>query len=99
MENLEQIKLAIDVEIKHRYIDIHGKTQAFSTFIKKEAQKRCQKFIGYPMIQANEKTEETSLATITEEIFLLKKIKIPIKIHQAVAMMVEEQEVERYMTL
>ena len=39
MENLEQIKLAIDVEIKHRYIDIHGKTQAFSSFIKKEAQK------------------------------------------------------------
>ncbi len=34
MENLEKIKLAIDVEIKHRYIDIHGKKQAFSTFIK-----------------------------------------------------------------
>ena len=34
MENLEKIKLAIDVEVKHRYIDIHGKKQAFSTFIK-----------------------------------------------------------------
>ena len=34
MENLEKIKLAIDVEIKHRYIDIHGKKQAFSSFIK-----------------------------------------------------------------
>ena len=39
MENLEKIKLAIDVEVKHRYIDIHGKTQSFSDFIKKEAQK------------------------------------------------------------
>lgn len=39
MENLEQLKVAIDVEIKHRYIDIHGKKQAFSSFIKKEAQK------------------------------------------------------------
>ncbi len=39
MENLEQIKLAIDVEVKHRYIDIHGKKQAFSSFIKKEALK------------------------------------------------------------
>ena len=39
MENLEQIKLAIDVEIKHRYIDIHGKKQVFSSFIKKEAEK------------------------------------------------------------
>lgn len=40
MENLEQIKLAIEVEIKHRYIDIHGKKQSFSTFIKKEAEKK-----------------------------------------------------------
>lgn len=40
MENLEQIKLAIDVEIKHRYIDIHGKKQSFSSFIKKEAEKK-----------------------------------------------------------
>jgi len=40
LENLEQIKLAIEVEIKHRYIDIHGKKQSFSTFIKKEAEKK-----------------------------------------------------------
>ena len=34
MENLDQIKLAIDVEVKHRYIDIHGRKQAFSSYIK-----------------------------------------------------------------
>lgn len=39
MENLEQIKLAIDVEVKHRYIDIRGKKQSFSSFIKQEAKK------------------------------------------------------------
>ncbi len=39
MENLEKIKLAIEVEIKHRYIDIHGKISSFSCFIKKEAEK------------------------------------------------------------
>lgn len=39
MENLDQIKQAIEVEIKHRYIDIHGKKQSFSSFIKKEAEK------------------------------------------------------------
>lgn len=39
IDNLEQIKRAIDVEVKHRYIDIHGKSQAFSSFIRKEAQK------------------------------------------------------------
>ena len=40
MENLEKIIQAINVEIKHRYIDIHGKKQAFSSFIKKEAEKQ-----------------------------------------------------------
>lgn len=39
IDNIEQLKRAIDVEIKHRYIDIHGKSQAFSSFIKKQAQK------------------------------------------------------------
>lgn len=39
VENLEKIKVAIDIEVKYRYIDIHGKTQKFSSFIKKEAQK------------------------------------------------------------
>ena len=34
MENLDQIKLAIDVEIKYRYIDVHGKNQTFSAFIR-----------------------------------------------------------------
>ena len=39
MEDLEKLKLAIDVEIKHRYIDIHGKTKCFSKFIVSEANK------------------------------------------------------------
>ena len=39
VENLEKIKAAIDIEVKYRYIDIHGKTQKFSSFSKKEAQK------------------------------------------------------------
>ncbi len=33
IENLETIKKAIDVEIKHQYIDISGKTCSFSRFI------------------------------------------------------------------
>lgn len=43
IENLDKIKAAIDIEIKYRYIDIHGKTQKFSSFIKKEAQKNYKK--------------------------------------------------------
>lgn len=39
IENIEQLKKAIEIEIQYKYIDIHGKTQAFSTFIKNEAKK------------------------------------------------------------
>lgn len=43
IENLDKIKAAIDIERKYRYIDIHGKTQNFSSFIKKEALKNYKK--------------------------------------------------------
>ncbi len=39
IENLEKIKAAIEIEKKYRYIDIHGKTQKFSSFIKKKHKK------------------------------------------------------------
>lgn len=39
IENLDKIKIAIDLEVKHRYIDIRGKSQSFSSFIKSEAKK------------------------------------------------------------
>lgn len=39
IDNLEQLKKAIEIEIQYKYIDIHGKTQPFSGFIKKEAKK------------------------------------------------------------
>ena len=39
IDNLDKIKLAIEVEVKHKYIDIHGRTQPFSKFIRSEAQR------------------------------------------------------------
>lgn len=39
IDNIEQLKKAIEIEIQYRYIDIHGKTQTFSSFIKNEAKK------------------------------------------------------------
>lgn len=39
LDNLEKIKQAIDIEKKYRYIDIQGKTQTFSKFIKNEIKK------------------------------------------------------------
>lgn len=42
IDNIEQLKKAIEIEIQYKYIDIHGKTQAFSSFIKNEAKKILQ---------------------------------------------------------
>lgn len=33
MENLEQVKKAVEIEINHRFININGKTRTFSSFI------------------------------------------------------------------
>ena len=45
IDNIEQLKKAIDIEIQYKYIDIHGKSQAFSSYIKNEA-KRYYKLSG-----------------------------------------------------
>ena len=39
IDNLEQLKKAIEIEMQYKYIDIHGKAQTFSSFIKKEAKR------------------------------------------------------------
>ena len=39
IEDIEKIKKAIDIEVQYKYIDIHGKAQTFSKFIKSEAKK------------------------------------------------------------
>lgn len=33
MENLEQVKKAVEIEVEHRYININGKTKTFASFI------------------------------------------------------------------
>lgn len=43
--------------------------------LKNAAIERCKTYGEYPLIQTNEKKEETSLAPITEEIVIIKKIK------------------------
>lgn len=40
MENLEQIKKAIEIEVKYKYININGKTRSFSSFICSELRKK-----------------------------------------------------------
>src|SRR5574344_8378 len=50
IENLDKIKAAIDIEVKYRYIDIHGRTQKFLRLIKNDLQQ-----------EAFEKEEEKNL--------------------------------------
>ena len=83
IENLEQLKLAIEVEEKHRYIDIRGKSQCFSSFIKKEAHKQyklsgknprwaviIETFEHYPFASVNERRRaiDTLIKVIKSEI-------------------------------
>ena len=39
MDNLEQIKKAIEIEVKYKYININGKTRSFASFICSELKK------------------------------------------------------------
>lgn len=79
LDNLEQIKLAIEVEGKHRYIDIRGKSKCFSKFILQEAQKQyklsgknprwavvIETFEHYPFASVNERRR--SIATLVKVI-------------------------------
>ncbi len=90
IENLDKIKAAIEIETKYRYIDIHGKTQKFSSFIKQEAQKNYKKskknprwavlieaFDVYPYSSVPErrKSIEQLIRTIKAEIQQEKEIK------------------------
>lgn len=68
IDNLEQLKKAIEIEIQYRYIDVHGKTQPFSNFIKSEAKRYyklskknpkwaviIEAFEHYPFVTVNER--------------------------------------------
>ena len=39
MDNLEQIKKAVEIEVKYKYININGKTRSFASFIYSELRK------------------------------------------------------------
>ena len=43
MENLEQLKKAIEVEVKYKYININGKTRNFASFVCSEIRKEIKK--------------------------------------------------------
>lgn len=94
VENLEKIKAAIDIEVKYRYIDIHGKTQKFSSFIKQEAIKNYKKSKKNPRWEVViESFEHYPYASITER---RKAIEHLIRVIKAdIQTQVQEQKEEK----
>ena len=43
MDNLEQIKKAVEIEVKYKYININGRMRSFSSFICSELRKEIKK--------------------------------------------------------
>jgi ATP-dependent DNA helicase RecG len=83
MEDVDKLKLAIQVEIKYRYIDIHGRFQPFSSFIRKQALKEyklskknpkwaviAETFEHYPFASVNERRRaiDTLIKVIKSEL-------------------------------
>ena len=72
---MAKIKRAIEIEIKHRYIDIHGKTQSFSSFIKNEARKNLKLSKKNPKWEIIfEEFEHYPYATVPERKYAIDKL-------------------------
>ena len=82
MDNLEQIKKAVEIEVKHRYININGKTGSFASFIRSVLKKEIKlhsdnpkwkvlytHFERYPMetVPARKKSLELLVKVIKDE--------------------------------
>ena len=82
MDNLEQVKKAVEIEVKHRYININGKTGSFASFIRSVLKKEIKlhsdnpkwkilytHFERYPMetVPARKKSLELLVKIIKDE--------------------------------
>lgn len=82
---LAKLKAAIDIEIRHQYIDIKGKKCPFSSFMKAETKKICDRLGKNPKWEALISSFEfypydtfvTRKRTITRFVTLLKKELLP----------------------
>ena len=82
MDNVEQIKKAIEIEVKYKYININGKTKSFSSFICSELRKQIKSsknpkwqillehFMRYPMdsLSQRKRSLERLISVIKSEL-------------------------------
>lgn len=89
IDNIDQLKKAIEIEVQYKYIDIHGKTQPFSKYILNEAKRYyklsnknpkwavlIETFEHYPFANVNERRK-----SIDRLIKVLKSETAPKEVH------------------
>lgn len=80
MDNLEQVKKAVEIEVKHKYININGRTRSFSSFICSVLRKEIKLYPDNPKWKVLlEHFERYSMETITSRKKSLEKLVATIK--------------------
>ena len=94
MDNLEQIKKAVEIEVKYKYININGKTRSFASFICSELRKEIKVSKNPKWKVLLEHFERYSMDTLPQRKRSLERLVSVIK-----ADMVPKPEVEKDNTL
>lgn len=80
MDNLEQVKKAVEIEVKHKYININGRTRSFSSFICSVLRKEIKLYPNNPKWKVLlEHFERYPMETITSRKKSLEKLVATIK--------------------
>ena len=99
MENLEQIKKAIEIEVKYKYININGKTRNFSSFICSELRKEIKSSKNPKWQVLLEHFERYQMDTLPQRKKSLEKLVRLIKSDIAQAGKTQENKEEKTLSL
>lgn len=97
MENLEQIKKAIEIEVKFKYININGRTRSFSSFICSELRKEIKTSKNPKWKVLLEHFERYQLDTVIQRKKSLERLVSVIK--SDIAKKEEEKQINTELTL
>ena len=96
MENLEQIKKAVEIEVKYKYININGRTRSFSSFICSELRREIKQSKNPKWQVLLEHFERYSMAALPERKKSLERLVSVIKAESAPK---EDSPVSKNLTL
>ena len=93
MDNLEQVKKAVEIEVKHKYININGRTKSFSSFICSVLRKEIQLYPDNPKWKVLlEHFERYSMETVPSRKKSLERLVSVIKAQYIYAPKAEEKK-------